>query len=221
MEQFSKLNKGKRHLYGEKGVLGHRRALSSNMEPFKKGSTHRRTQSNTAFDFNNILPVSPRSVIQEEPLTPDSLSSCENSFIHFLDNAINDLQPKPPQYPANDSQVTKLRKKVSILKQQNSQIEKDFSDLSAKYSKIKEELDRYKSQRKHYEQHLGKLKAKTLDLELALARNKEPSSKDCSFKMQHKKSYHNKSLSTYLPPKAVGKHHRSESGRVTSNLNLA
>lgn len=174
-ELFSKVNTEKRHLYGENGILGHRRAISTTIPAKNSSSGHRRTFSNTSSDFKAIFCTSPALLKQIEQIYSPIGSICSSKskqFLSFLEEASNyfvknilpsKLRTKQDKTRKN---LQELNEVISILEGENSALLSTKSEIKFR---VKQELEN----KKNSDIFLSKFKKKTNELEISLKKAQE------------------------------------------------
>ena len=173
---FSKVNSEKRHLYGENGILGHRRAISTTI-PSKNANTssgHRRTYSNTSSDFQVIFSASPnllKHIENPEPI-PEIKENKSHNFLGFLDSVMsyfteNKLPKKLDRLNNKIAQELKYTSE-SIANLQDEQL-RLINDRAEVKLKIQQELEN----KKKSDIFLNNLKKKTNELEISLKTTQE------------------------------------------------
>lgn len=194
---FSKVSTEKRHLYGENGVLGHRRAISTTIPSKSITSGHRRTHSNTSSDFKAIFCTNPALLQQIEKsshthATPVKKSSFPKHLNKAYDYFILSILPQKLTTPRE-----KLKNTIKSLTDQINKLQKSqFQLINTKNEikcKIKQELELKNSS----DVILSKYKKRTNELEIALKKTQEDlksEKKRNSFLMREEQTC-NKSLS--------------------------
>jgi hypothetical protein len=171
---FSKVNGEKRRLYGENGILGHRRAISTTIPSNSPCTGHRRTYSNRSSDFKMIFSNSPTLSKQFEHLETGQITEKQNpeSFQKFLksiaDYFLNNTVPKhlltPNQALLNE--ISRISNNILNLQQENIKLTNKKAENK---SKLKENIETQKKS----ENFLISLKKQTNDLEIALKSTQE------------------------------------------------
>lgn len=169
---FSKVNREKRHLYGENGILGHRRAISTTV-PTKTTQGHRRTYSNTSSDFKIIFEASPDLLkIVEKPKIFQTQNKKKEPLIKSLNESFNyfisKIVPKELQ-----SKNEKIKNEIIFLTETVSGLTKNKTELMNQIEEINTQLIKETEINKDAENDLKNLKKKTNDLELALKSTQE------------------------------------------------
>lgn len=166
-ELFSKVNSEKRHLYGENGILGHRRAISTTV-PSKSPniSGHRRTNSNTSSDFKAIISASPTLTKQiNSPV--EVLQKPQKRFFLFLNEAFeyftDNTLPKRFRRAEDEisEEIQKVARKITSLQESQMKMIGERSDLKLK---IQEEIEK----KKKSDIFLNVLKKNTNEFEISL-----------------------------------------------------
>ena len=175
-EFFSKVNSEKRHLYGENGILAHRRAISTTI-PAKNpniSAGHRRTYSNTSSDFQVIFSESPtllKQIVKPEPNPEIKEGKC-NNFLGFLDSVVDYFTHNklPKKFNKLSNKIAQELKTTSdcIANLQDEQL-KLKNDRAEVKLKIQQELEN----KKKSDSFLNHLKKKTNELEINLKNTQE------------------------------------------------
>lgn len=173
---FSKVSTEKRHLYGENGVLGHRRAISTTIPSKSITSGHRRTHSNTSSDFKAIFCTNPALLQQIEKSIQSTASHPKpvkkSSFPKHLNKAydyfiLNILPPKliTPR--------EKLKNTIKSLTDQINKLQKSQFQLINTKNEIKCKIKQEQELKNSSEIILSKYKKRTNELEIALKKTQE------------------------------------------------
>ena len=145
----------------------HRRTYSNNLENIKGlKAGHRRTMSNTAFDFANFNIQSP-PVAKEEPLTPESIESPPTAtspkkrkgFTSLLNAAISYFNQEA-QFPISfpPSEIDILKAQLEKLISNHNEMEKGNHKLVEDNEKIKKKLEEQLKSKRIRENSINDLK---------------------------------------------------------------
>ena len=161
-ELFSKVNIEKRHLYGENGILGHRRAISTTVpEKNQKSSGHKRTYSNTSSDFKMIFSASP--ILLQQIEKPDNIPEKQKSqtqvFSSFLTDVLNYFTNSI--VPTNlESLDTKLNNDIKTISENILILQKEQLELVSERAEIKAKIKEEIEMKKKSDQFLANFKKK-------------------------------------------------------------
>ncbi|OMJ67241.1 hypothetical protein SteCoe_35659 [Stentor coeruleus] len=175
MELFSRVSTEKRHLYGENGILGHRRAISTTLATKKNpGSCHRRTYSNTSSDFKAIFCTSPQLLKQLEQINiqTEIKPKIPSSFLRFLDDSLKYFTKNtlPSKF---QSTKDKLKNEITLLSSSITELQQEQMKLISEKTEIKSQIKQEIDWKKNSEIFLNKFKKRTNELEIALKKSQE------------------------------------------------
>lgn len=152
----------------------HRRTHSNNIDDIKGLKVgHRRTMSNTAFDFAKIN-IQSFPVAKDEPLTPDSIESPhkkpahkkKKGFVSLLNAALSYFNQEakfPIQFPPSELDI--LKSHLGKLTITYKELEKSNNKLSDDCDKVKKKIEKNYQSKKTLETSVNELKKYTQQLE--------------------------------------------------------
>jgi hypothetical protein len=193
-ELFSKVNTEKRHLYGENGILGHRRAISTTIPSKSISQGHRRTHSNTSSDFKAIFCTNPALLEQiEQSIAKPSCEMIKTDFPKHLNKAYDYfvLSILPNKLL---TEREKLKNSIKNLTDCISRMQKTQLQLINKKNEIKGKLKQENEFKNHSEAILSKCKKRANELEILLKKTQEELKSE-KMKIAKQKEGFNKSLS--------------------------
>ena len=170
---FSKVNTEKRHLYGENGILGHRRAVSTTVPSKSISCGHRRTYSNTSSDFKAIFCTNPALQEQiEQSISKPSVLQTRSDFPKHLNKAYDyfvlSILPRKLM-----TEREKLKNSIKSLTDCISKLQKTQLHLINRKNEIKGKLKQENDFKSNSDQILNKCKKRTNELEILLKRTQE------------------------------------------------
>lgn len=152
----------------------HRRTHSNNINDIKGLKIgHRRTMSNTAFDFAKIN-IQSFPIPKDEPLTPDSIETPHKNPLHkkkkgffsLLNAALSYFSQEskfPIEFPPSELDILKSHlEKLTIT---YKELEKSNNKLNDDYDKVKKKIENQYHNKKTLETSVNELKKYTQKLE--------------------------------------------------------
>lgn len=172
---FAKATPGSKRLYTREGLSAHRRTLSNNTSPqqyqaFTSGRGHRRTMSNTATDFQQILSASPSADHKQTQEKPDNQhkikgNQTKKGFLGTLEAAITYFNEQKPSFIP---QIQQIPGEMGDLREEIDRLQRQISQLETLNDGLRRENDRLLSQKESISLSIGSLNTQILDLQLIL-----------------------------------------------------